>query len=141
MQQSSSRATGNVVFLETSALLRVLFGEPGGDEVRMQMSAAGRIIASRLLQVEADRAVLRCVLDHPEMERTLPDLNRALRCTWPHIDMMELTRGICELAGSIAPRSRLRSLDAIHLATFRRVRQIAPGAAMLSFDQRILGAL
>jgi predicted nucleic acid-binding protein len=133
--------TVRVVFLETSALLRALFGEERGDEVRSRLGSAERIIASRLLQVEAERAVLRAVLDRPELERSVPDLERELRAVWSHLDVMEMTRDICELAARIAPRSRLRSLDAIHLATFHRLRQLAPDATMLTFDQRLLDAL
>jgi predicted nucleic acid-binding protein len=58
-----------------------------------------------------------------------------------HLDVMEMTREICEAAGRVAPRSRLRSLDAIHLATFQRLRLLAPDAILLSFDERLLSAI
>lgn len=130
-----------VLFLETSALLRALFGEEGADDVRQQLAAARRVVASRLLRVEAERAVLRAALDRPELERALPDLERELRASWRYVDMIEMTSDICDLAGRLLPRSRLRSLDAIHLATFQRLRELAPEATMLTFDQRILEAL
>ncbi|MBN1961908.1 MAG: hypothetical protein JW841_13260 [Deltaproteobacteria bacterium] len=47
------------IFLETSALLRALFGEAGGDEVRSKMIFTKRIFASRLLLVETERVLLR----------------------------------------------------------------------------------
>ncbi len=130
-----------VVFLETSALLRSLFDEPGGDEVRSRLASAERILASRLLRVEAERALLRAVLEKPALAASLPAFERELRGVWPHVDMLEMTREICELAGRIAPGSRLRTLDAIHLATFRRVKQFAPEATMLTFDQRLQEAV
>lgn len=129
------------VFLETSALLRILFGEEGGDTAGARLRRADRVVASRLLQIECERALLRIALDHPETGRHMPEFERTLRTTWSHIDMIEMTRDICELAGRIAPRVRLRSLDAIHLATFHRLREIEPSAAMLTFDQRLLDAL
>jgi predicted nucleic acid-binding protein len=115
--------------------------EEGGDGVRSQLASAERIIASRLLPVETERALLRAALDHPGLDRQLPDLERELRNVLCHIDLMEITREICEAAVRIAPRSRLRSLDALHLATFQRVRQLAPEAVLLTFDQRLLAAL
>jgi predicted nucleic acid-binding protein len=130
-----------VVFLETSALLRLLLGEPGGDEVRRKLASAGRILASRLLRVESERALLRAVIEEPTLQASLPSLGRELRAVWPNVDMLEMTREICESAGRIAPGSRLRTLDAIHLATFNRVKEIAPEATMLTFDQRLLEAL
>jgi len=125
------------VFLETSALLRMLFHEKGGEAVSKHLRESGRVIASRLLRVEAERVVLRFSLERPEHERLQMQLERELKLFWPHLDFIEVTRDICDLAGRIAPRSRLRSLDAIHLATYYRVQELDPSTKMLSFDQRI----
>lgn len=130
----------SVVFLETSALLRAVFDEAGGELVRRRLAGAQRILASRLLKLEAERALLRVSIDHPALASRLPTLERELRGLWSHVDMLEMTRDLCELAGRIAPASRLRSLDAIHLATYRRVCELVPNVELLSFDQRILDA-
>ncbi len=125
------------VFLETSALLRMLFGEEGGDTVAQRLREADRAIASRLIRVEAERALIRLTVDYPKRSRPLLDLEREMKHLWPKLDFIEITREICEMAGRIAPRSRLRSLDAIHLATFFWIRDIEPALEMLTFDQRI----
>ena len=125
------------VFLETSALLRMLFQEKGGDAVSKCLRGSGRVISSRLLRVEAERAVLRFGLDRPEHQMLQMHLERELKFFWPNLDFIEVTRDICELAGRIAPRSRLRSLDAIHLATYYRVQELDPSIKILTFDQRI----
>ncbi len=126
------------VYLETSALLRILFREEGAIQAQRQLADAEHAFASRLVKVEAERALLRLVLDRPQTEKSLPDLERDLRGFWSSLNLFEVTPAICELAGRIAPASRLRTLDAIHLATFRRARQLDPGIAMLSFDERLL---
>jgi len=126
------------VYLETSALLRMLFGEAGGDAVAEGLRDSGRIISSRLLRVEAERAVLRFGLDRPEQHQFQASLERELKTLWPNVDFIEITREICELAGRIAPRFRLRSLDAIHLATYYRVKELDPSTRILTFDQRLL---
>ena len=128
-----------VLVLETSALLRVLFDEAGSAEIQAEIASADRLFASRLLQVEAERAILRAALEHRELERCVPDLDRALRALWPRIDFVEMTRQICELAGRVAPQSRLRTLDAIHLATYHRVREWASEARLLTRDDRLAG--
>ena len=128
----------STTFLETSALLRMLFGEEGGDETRRKILASRRVLGSRLLQVESERALIRVGLDHPELERRLPELRRELRDFWPVVHFLELTRDVCDLAGRIAPSSRLRTLDALHLATFYKLREIDPSTEILSFDHRIL---
>ncbi len=66
---------------------------------------------------------------------------RELKHFWPKLDFIEVTRQICEQAGRIAPRSRLRSLDAIHLATFFWIKELEPTIKMLTFDERILREL
>ena len=125
------------VFLETSALLRMLFGEEGGDYVVKRLQEADRAIASRLIRVETERALIRLSLDRPRSHRQLLELERELKRLWPKIDFIEVSRDICDLAGRLAPRSRLRSLDAIHLATYFRAKELDPTIEILTFDERI----
>lgn len=126
------------IFLETSALLRAVFHEKGGEEVTSDLRGAERIIASRLLRLETERALLRVAIDEPAAEKQLPALRRDLENLWARVTFLEITRDICEAAGRIAPISRLRTLDAIHLASFHRVREVVPDARMLTCDQRLL---
>lgn len=126
------------VYLETSALLRILFHEEGAVEAQRQVAGAEHVFASRLVKIEAERALLRLVLDRPELEKSIPDLERDLRGFWPIVHFFEITPEVCDLAGRISPASRLRTLDAVHLATYRRARHLDPGIAMLSFDERLL---
>jgi hypothetical protein len=125
------------IFLETSALLRMLFDEEGGDLVSERLQNAERTVASRLIRVEAERVLIRLSLDRPRNQAHVLELERELRRLWPKMDFIEVTREICDLAGRIAPRSRLRSLDAIHLATYFRVKELDPDIELLTFDQRI----
>lgn len=125
------------IFLETSALLRMLFDEEGGDLVSERLQNAERTVASRLIRVEAERVLIRLSLDRPRNQAQVLELERELRRLWPKMDFIEVTREICDLAGRIAPRSRLRSLDAIHLATYFRVKELDPDIELLTFDQRI----
>jgi len=125
------------VFLETSALLRMHFGEEGGDIVVRRLQGADRVIASRLIRVEAERALLRLSLDQPRKHRQLLELERELKHFWPKVDFIEVTCEICDLAGRVAPRSRLRTLDAIHLATYLRAKELDPQIEILTFDERI----
>ena len=129
------------IYLETSALLQMLFQEAHGNEVSERLRAADDVVASRLVQVEAQRALIRVQLDRPEIEPVLPDLRRELDTLWPKVSFFEITPEICEAAGTIAPRSRLRTLDAIHLATYHRVRRLHADVEMLTYDTRLLGEL
>ena len=115
----------------------MLLDEPGGAGISEAIRAAERVVASRLLRVEAERTLLRLIVDRPEVERLIPDLARSLRALWTHVDMMEITEAICVQAGQIAPASHLRTLDAIHLATFHEFRRVDPALRMLTFDERL----
>jgi predicted nucleic acid-binding protein len=128
------------LFVETSALLAVIFREKTAAKALDRLEQADRLIASRLIRVEAERALLRLALDRPRTEKVTPSMRRELNLFWPKVDFIEISREICEAAGRIAPASRLRTPDAIHLATFHRVRELAPHLELLSFDERILEA-
>lgn len=126
------------IYLETSALLAAAFHEPNRQLVLDRLSGAFRVVASWLVRVEAERALHRITLGRSDLERQVPDIRRELNSFWSRVDLIEMDAEICDLACRIAPASRLRSLDAIHLATFRRLREITPTLEMLSFDRRIL---
>lgn len=125
------------LFLDTSAVLKVVFNEPGAEDVVARMRAAPRLIASRLVRLEAERAVHRLVQRQPAAEQARPLLEHALRELWPQVNMWDISEDICALAGRIAPQSHLRSLDAIHLATWQRARSQHGDLEFLTFDERL----
>ena len=127
------------LFLESSALLRLVLNQDGAREVARRISEASEVLASRLVRVEAERALLRMVLDHPGQSPNLPALQARLADVCSQMEFLEMSREVCDLAGRIAPGSRLRSLDAIHLATFEMLRRLDPSVEMLMFDDRVRG--
>lgn len=129
------------LFLETSALLRIIFDEEGAAETEERLSRAEWVVASRLLRIEAERALLRVVLDDPRKEKMLPRVEHELKDLWARVTFIDITTEICDLAGRIAPRSRLRSLDAIHLATFRTLKRVDPALEILTYDTRLLAEI
>lgn len=55
--------------------------------------------------------------------------------------MWELNRAVCDLVRVIAPMAALRTLDALHLATFHLARQRLDGLELLTTDERLLAAI
>jgi uncharacterized protein len=129
----------SAVFLETSALLRMLFQEDGGDIIVKRLRSSERVISSRLIRVEAERALIHLSLNYSKSHMLIAKLQHELRLFWPKVDFIEITREICDRAGRIAPGSTLRTLQAIHLATYYRVKELDPMIEMLTFDERIRG--
>lgn len=57
-----------------------------------------------------------------------------------HCEIWELTGEVCERAELVAPRSIVRSLDALHLATFAIARREIEELKFLSADKRLRAA-
>jgi predicted nucleic acid-binding protein len=51
-----------------------------------------------------------------------------------------LSEEVCELAGRVAPHHALRTLDAVHLATWQVARRIDPELELLTADRRLAAA-
>jgi predicted nucleic acid-binding protein len=128
-------------YLDASAVLAVAFNQLNAAEARERIDAARRRTSSRLLVVEIDRAIIRLALDAPGRTRDVAVIRRNARRLLMTTDLIDVTREICDLAGRIGPRIRLRALDAIHLATFQLVRTLDPEVEMLTLDRRLQDAL
>jgi uncharacterized protein with PIN domain len=84
----------SAVFLETSALLRMLFQEDGGDIIVKRLRASERVICSRLIRVETERALIRLSLNYSKSQKLISKLQHELRLFWPKVDFIEITREI-----------------------------------------------
>ncbi len=131
----------NAVFLETSALLGIIFQEPGFEKLEKKIRSAEQLVASRLLKIETERVLLRLALEAKTHQEEISAFRYELERFLVFIHFFEMTREICELAGVVAPHLRLRSLDAIHLATYLHSKKLEPTLEMLTLDQRIRSAL
>jgi hypothetical protein len=52
-----------------------------------------------------------------------------------------MTRSVCEMARQVAPTKLLRTLDALHLATFVLARERIEGLELITVDDRLRAAL
>jgi hypothetical protein len=77
----------------------------------------------------------------PFFRAALPALQGRLAEVCSQMEFIEISPEICDIAGRIAPGSRLCSLDAIHLATFEIVRRLDPSTEILTHDDRLLALL
>ena len=75
-----------------------------------------------------------------ELERA--DVERELEQLWARCTLWEVTRAICDRASVVAPTTGLRTLDALHLATFLEARRrLGPHVELVSADERMIRAL
>lgn len=126
------------LYLETSAVLTWLLGEPRAAEVILIVNRARNIATSSLAILETQRALVRAetqrLLSPAETQQLMGLLARS-QAGWL---IMEISAEVRQLAGSRFPIEPVRTLDAIHLATALVFSRAFPGLSLLSYDRRIL---
>jgi predicted nucleic acid-binding protein len=102
-----------IVYLDTSALLRLVLGEPGALE---ELLSAQAMVSSELLAVESLRTIDRLRLQG-SMSAEEAASRRATATEWMEaVDLVLLRRPILARASEPFP-TPLGTLDALHLAT------------------------
>jgi predicted nucleic acid-binding protein len=126
------------VYVESSALLTWLLGEPRAHHVISALNRAQAVVTSVLSLVEVERALHRAVyqrtLTAGQAERLRGMLERG-KASWI---LMEVSEEVRTRAGGVFPAEPIRTLDAIHLATVLIFMRAFPDLQLLTFDQRIL---
>jgi len=102
-----------IVFIDTSVLLRKLFGEP---DPLPQWSEVSEAYASRLLPIEVGRAIDRARLAGDINDQQVEQLHSEARRVLASIDILALSELILNRAASPMP-TVLGTLDSLHLAT------------------------
>jgi predicted nucleic acid-binding protein len=128
------------LYLDTSALLRAVLEEGFAPDLERRLAAASTLVTSRLTLVEAPRAFLRLRQLGRVSATQLADAEREVAAVLQRCDLWELTRAVCDEAGRVAPRLGLRTLDALHLATFVLARRRLDGIELLTADERLRAA-
>lgn len=87
--------------------------------------------------MEAARALLRLRQLARVPEDRLADASRRVEALWARCEIWELTPAVCDLAGHVAPLHPLRTLDALHLATYVLARRYLEGLELITTDDRL----
>ncbi|MGH7612973.1 MAG: type II toxin-antitoxin system VapC family toxin [Gemmatimonadales bacterium] len=128
---------GSPLYLDTSVGLRATLERGTTPEFEARIGAARVLVTSRLSLVELARALLRVRQQGTVAEGRLADARRELDALWSRCEMWELTPTVCDLAAHVAPDRSLRTLDALHLATFLVARRRIDGLELFTADQRL----
>ena len=127
----------SALYLDTSAVLRAVLEEGTTPTIADKIEAAATLITSRLSLVEAARALLRLRSSGQVSEEQLADAGRDLDALWARCEIWELTPRVCKMASQVAPTKPLRTLDALHLATYLLARRRIADLELLTADQRL----
>jgi predicted nucleic acid-binding protein len=112
------------VYLDTSALGRVLLGEPDAPAVLRELARFDQHVASRLLRLELRRLALRY------------DLLEAAGELLAAIALVPLDQALLDAAETIPPVS-VGSLDAVHLVTALRLAEAGFLDTVMTYDARL----
>lgn len=116
-----------LAYLDASALVKLVLDEPESEGLRRALHAWPRRATSRLAVVELIRGI----------RRTEPRLEPLARQVLAGVDLVADTERILMAAAHLDP-PRIRTLDAVHLATALRERSVV--TAFVSYDRTQLEA-
>ena len=128
------------LYLDTSVALRMVLEGRANQAEQSQIDAAEVLVTSRLALVEAGRSLIRLRVTGQVSEELLADAARELDDLWARCHIWEITAHVCDAAVQVAPTKSLRSLDAIHLATYVLARRRIEGLELLTSDHRLADA-
>jgi predicted nucleic acid-binding protein len=127
------------VYAETSAVLRWLFAEAGGEVVRAALAGAGKVVSSRLTMIETRRVVRRAEREGRIKAAQAADVLAVFTqaaSTWA---LLEVSEAVAYRAEEGFPNEPVRTLDAIHLASALFLRQSFPDLVIATTDGRVEG--
>jgi uncharacterized protein len=126
-----------ILYVESSAVLAWLLGEPAQKRVIAELQAADRVATSAITAVECSRALARARKDQrisPVEERAALHMLDEAFAAW-HV--LDITEDVIARARSEFPVEPVRSLGALHLASAWSVLDAAGMVSALSLDDRV----
>ena len=125
------------LYLDTSVVLRATLESGLEPHLADQIASATVLVTSRLSLVESSRALLRIRHTREVSEEKLSKADAEIAALWGRTNIWELTREVCELGRQVAPTKALRTLDALHLATYLLAKQKVNSLELFTVDERL----
>ena len=118
-----------MIYLDSSAIVKLVVPEPESEALRRYLATRAERVASELVRVEVLRASRRA---HGAAQGTLRRAEQVLE----RIALVAMDESVLRAAAHLQPE-RLRSLDAVHLATALSLEGLE---AVVTYDHRLLDA-
>lgn len=122
-------AAPGILYLDSSAIVKLVASEQESVALHELLRSGGPAIASALAKAEVHRAANRL--------EASPDLQQRVTDVLSRLALIKIDDAILQRAAQLGP-AKLRSLDAIHLATALSVRQHLE--AFVVYDRRLAEA-
>jgi len=130
-----------ILYLDTSALVKLYAEEEGSDLVRQAVAGSDLIATSLMSYVETRSALARKGRSREISRAILTRCRREFDRDWVRLHRLAVDEALVRKAGELAEERALRALDALHLATAESL-QAALGDAVTfaCFDALLNGA-
>lgn len=129
-----------ILYLDTTALVKLYLDELGRDVVLRATTEASSVATSVIAYAEARAAFARRLGEGDLTEHEHAQAVVGLDRDWEGYGRIEVVDGLARLAGALAHRFGLRGFDAIHLASALQISQEISDARFLAFDKRLMAA-
>jgi predicted nucleic acid-binding protein len=127
-----------ILYLETSALVKLYVSEPGTDHVRKQVEEAAVVAVSIIAYAEVRAAFARKFREKGISEKSYQSVKVDFERDWENVFILNATETVVKSAGDLAEKHGLRGLDALHLASALLLKKAAiSGVAFSSADQKL----
>lgn len=130
-----------ILYLDTSALVKLYVREPGSSAVARQLGRAEAVSTSVVAWAESRAAFARLLRERPRSRARHRQRVAQLARDWERYAVVELSAAVAHEAGELAERHGLRGFDAIHLASALWLKSAYAGdLSFMAFDDRLASA-
>lgn len=130
-----------ILYLDTSALVKLYVREPGSREVKKLARDSEAVATSIVAYAEARFAFARLVREGVTVEKRHCARSKQFNADWESYLRVELGHALARNAGDLAEAYALGGFDAIHLASALWLNDTSGGQVQFAaFDDRLLKA-
>jgi predicted nucleic acid-binding protein len=130
-----------ILYLDTSAVVKLYADETGSDRVRAAVAEAKLCVTHLIAYVET-RAAFARKAQQPGYRDCLQSWHEDFERDWPSFEIVGVTQELMHRAGDLAEAHRLRGYDSVHLAAAEALWRVADGLdfRFLVFDGDLANA-
>jgi uncharacterized protein len=127
-----------MIYLDTSALVKVYIAEAGSVQVRALLAQQSPLATGVLVKVEMAAALSRAARLGYLSRESAQAAWQQFRGDWPRLVRVGVSEAILERAAALAWEHQLRGYDAVHLAAALSCREFGDNRVMVAtFDREL----
>jgi len=131
----------SILYLDTSALIKLYIDEPGSEQVRDAVEKSKIVSTSRIAYVEARAGIARKFRTRELSRGEYKLMVESLEEDWPEYFVVEVSEAIVKLGGELVEKYPLRGFDAVHLASALMLKErLRSAIAFGCFDKSLNAA-